>query len=345
MIPKIRRKKTIRAEKEVGSISNVGNNKTSKPEKGTQKSTGSTEEDDWELIEQEQALHDKKMQENDEESDDSEDDDEDDDEIKLELEGNVQHVTEKYTFEFNDMRDDYAEGICVLLRSLVQNPTKAYELAKVISSQTLVGTVVACEGGSDTFAFSTVLPLSKQQLLGSNDPICNILQDLSTAVKKTASSSSLTSEGAETFLEFVSGSRVCTTGVMLHKRFSNLPIQLVGPLHLNLEEDLGWAQHNHESDDSEQNNFRSLQYILLLCACSLENEAKFLHEGKALDVLGNSGVLYEYFEDEIFTQNAISAYLFKPKASATPYVAAIVPITSLKKCVNSICELIPPVDV
>lgn len=28
----------------------------------------------------------------------------------------------------------------------------------------LVGTVVACEGGSDTFAFSTVLPLSKQQV-------------------------------------------------------------------------------------------------------------------------------------------------------------------------------------
>jgi predicted HNH restriction endonuclease len=133
---KNQKKKIVRADKEVGSISNVGNNKTAKSEKGIRKSTGSTEEDDWELIEQQQALHDRKMQENDEESDDSEDDDEDDDdEIKLELEGNVQHVTEKYTFEFNDMRDDYAEGICVLLRSLVQNPTKAYELAKVISSQ------------------------------------------------------------------------------------------------------------------------------------------------------------------------------------------------------------------
>lgn len=164
-------------------------------------------------------------------------------------------------------------------------------------------------------------------------------------MKKSASSSSLASEAAETFLEFVSGSRVCTTGVLLHKRFSNLPIQLVGPLHLNLEEDLGWAQHNHESDDSEQNDFRSLQFILLLCACSLENEAKFLHEGKAIDILGNSGVLFEYFEDEIFAQNAISAFLFRSKSSTTSLVAAIVPIASLKKCVNAICELIPPVDV
>lgn len=175
--------------------------------------------------------------------------------------------------------------------------------------------------------------------------MCAILQDLSSAVKKTASLSSLASEGAEAFLDFISGSRVCTTGILLHKRFSNLPIQLVGPLHINLEEDLGWAQHNHESDDSEQNDFRSLQYIILLCACSLENETKFLHEGKALDVLGNSGVLFEYFEDEIFAQNATSAYLFKSKSSATSLVAAIVPIASLKKCVNTICELIPPVDI
>lgn len=136
-----------------------------------------------------------------------------------------------------------------------------------------------------------------------------------------------------------------STGVLLHKRFSNLPIQLVGPLHINLEEDLGWAQHNHESDDSEQNDFRSLQYILLLCACSIEGESKLLHEGKALDVLGNAGLLFEYFEDEIFTQNATSAFLFKSKNSGNSLVAAIVPIASLKKCVNAICQLIPPIDV
>ena len=44
------------------------------------------------------------------------------------------------------------------------------------------------------------------------------------------------------FLQCVTGSRTCTTGIFLHKRFSNLPLELVGALHSNLEEDLGWSQ-------------------------------------------------------------------------------------------------------
>lgn len=47
----------------------------------------------------------------------------------------------------------------------------------------------------------------------------------------------------------------------------------------------------------------------------------------------------------MFLQSATSAYLFKPKASATSLLAAIVPIASLKKCVNAVCLLIPPIDV
>ena len=171
-----------------------------------------------------------------------------------------------------------------------------------------------------------------------------MLEDLAISVRKSASSSNA-STASEAFLDFVIGTRVCTTGVLLHKRFSNLPIQLVGPLHINLEEDLGWAQHNHESDDSEQNDFRSMQYILLICKCSLVGgDSKPSHDGKAVDVTGNSGLLFEYFEDEIFAENAVYSFLFRTKSSATPLVAAIVPIASLKKCVNMICLLIPPID-
>lgn len=180
-------------------------------------------------------------------------------------------------------------------------------------------------------------------MLRSDDPVGSILQDLTQAVKKSASSSA-GSAAAEAFLAFFGDARICTTGVLLHKRFSNLPIQLVGALHVNLEEDLGWAQHNHESDDSEQNEFRSMQSVLLLCSCSLGTDNAF-PEGRAVDVLGNSSLFFEYFEDEMFLQSATSAYLFKPKASATSLLAAIVPIASLKKCVNAVCLLIPPIDV
>lgn len=169
-----------------------------------------------------------------------------------------------------------------------------------------------------------------------------MLRDLIQAVRKS-STSSAESTAAENFLDFFSDAKICTTGVLLHKRFSNLPIQLVGPLHINLEQDVGWAQHNHESDDSEQNDFRSMQFVLLLCACSQAADTKFDH-GQALNVLDNHSLLYEYFEDEIFAQSSIAAYMFKPKSSNKSIVAAVVPIASLKKCVNEICMLIPPVD-
>lgn len=176
------------------------------------------------------------------------------------------------------------------------------------------------------------------QLLRTDDPIGSIFQDLLPAVRKIAS------PAAESFLDYFLDSKVCTTGVFLHKRFSNLPIQLVGSLHINLGEDVGWAQHNHESDDCVQNEFKSMQSVILLTACSLGGGSK-LPEGQAVDVLGNASLLFEYFEDEIFIQDAQSAFIFKAKSSATPLVAAIIPITSLKKCVNAICVLIPPADI
>ena len=94
--------------------------------------TDDNENDEWEKIEQHQSKS-AKVAVSEDYEDNSSDGDDDDDEIKLE--GSIEHVTEKFTFEFNDMREEYTEGICVLLRTLVQNPTKAYELAKSISAQ------------------------------------------------------------------------------------------------------------------------------------------------------------------------------------------------------------------
>jgi hypothetical protein len=97
-------------------------------------STDENENDEWEKIEQHQSKTNKVMTSEDY-NDDSSDGDDDDDDDEIKLEGSIEHVTEKFTFEFNDMREEYTEGICVLLRTLVQNPTKAYELAKSISAQ------------------------------------------------------------------------------------------------------------------------------------------------------------------------------------------------------------------
>ena len=71
--------------------------------------------------------------------DDSEDDEDSDDEGSEEgggisLDGNLEHVVEDYTFEFNDMREEYSEGICTMLRKFIANPTEAYNLATVITA-------------------------------------------------------------------------------------------------------------------------------------------------------------------------------------------------------------------
>jgi hypothetical protein len=140
-------------------------------------------------------------------------------------------------------------------------------------------------------------------------------------------------------LDLIAGSKVCTTGVMLHRRFSNLPLELVGALHANLEEDLGWAKSVHESDDSEQNDFLPMQQILLIAACSCD-DSQVKQRGKVLNVLGRADFLFEHFDDEIYFQNATSAYAFQSGARST-LMALTIPVTSLKKCVTSIKQLLP----
>lgn len=71
--------------------------------------------------------------------DGSEDEDSDDEGSEegggISLDGNLEHVVEDYTFEFNDMREEYSEGICTMLRKFIANPTEAYNLATVITAQ------------------------------------------------------------------------------------------------------------------------------------------------------------------------------------------------------------------
>ena len=156
-----------------------------------------------------------------------------------------------------------------------------------------------CEGNNDVFAFATVLPLStlKQggalSLLlgqlqrgihaipaGSRSPATTLVLNSISPVTSSSSSSSSPTAAAS------------TTGILLHKRFSNLPLELIAPLHSNLEEDLSWASQSAqkqkqqqgggkvvgvvtrageetEEDGSESFDFGLIDSILLLSVCSL----------------------------------------------------------------------------
>ena len=60
--------------------------------------------------------------------------DESDDE-GIDLEGDISVKSEDFTFEFNDMRKTYTEGITVLLKKYIVNPTAAYEIASALTDQ------------------------------------------------------------------------------------------------------------------------------------------------------------------------------------------------------------------
>ena len=72
---------------------------------------------------------------------------------EIKLSDMVTHKSEDFTFEFNDMKESFGEGICTLLQSrYLVNGTKAYSIAEVIAAQSIVGTAVVCEGAEDVMA-------------------------------------------------------------------------------------------------------------------------------------------------------------------------------------------------
>lgn len=314
--------------------------------------------DEWDEIERKANEGSSK---NNDSSDDSDDEDDSEDEIKLE--GKVEQVSEDYTFEFNDMRDEYTTGIRTLLRSVISNPTEAYSLADRISAQKVVGTVINCEGGDDAFAFATVLPLTKVLEVPTVGKIlAHLAQCVDGLVNKPSSSSSSKSSSVSPEIKLLHdtlSSGKSSAGILLHQRFSNLPIELIGPLHRNLEEDLSWAQTKTHSDDDNDEPlegsvarsatfFSDLAYVLLLCPVGASKD--FDVSGvKAHSVLGTAALTFDSFEDEVYFQHAEAAVVFKPsKACGAGYeenavVAALVPVKRMKDCVKGICALLPDV--
>jgi hypothetical protein len=98
-------------------------------EKAKRAKTDDGDDVDWEKLEAEQDAEGASSGSDDEDDEESEDGD------GIRLDGNLEHVVEDYTFEFNDMKDEYSEGICTMLRKFIANPTEAYSLATVVTAQ------------------------------------------------------------------------------------------------------------------------------------------------------------------------------------------------------------------
>jgi hypothetical protein len=172
-------------------------------------------------------------------SSDSDSDSESDDDLMLD--GNQGEIVDM-AFDFNDMKEEYSYGIAKMLKHLNSNEPDALKLAEVISHQDVVGTAVCCDEGNDVFAYATVLPL---QMVKDDENFGPIISDLLSACTKLPPS-----EEKDTIVSHIGGAKVPSTGLFLHGRFMNLPLQLCGALHSNLVDDVNWAKDHSDEPNA-----------------------------------------------------------------------------------------------
>jgi uncharacterized protein YbbK (DUF523 family) len=124
---------------------------------------------------------------------------------------------------------------------------------------------------------------------------------------------------------------------MLYRKFTNLPLELIGSLHQALRDDLKWASENSDSDLEDQNFYSRMSHIVLICPATAEG---FQVERSAIDVTGSSSVMFDYFEDEIYHQRSTKSFLFRSNMTKGLMAGLVVPTNALQRCVDDIHALL-----
>lgn len=191
------------------------------------------------------------------------------------------------------------------------------------------------------------------------------MKQLLDTIKSVASSSS---SSAHQMIYTSLTSQASITGLYLHSRISNFPIELVAPLHRNLFEDILWAQKRDEEEEIEgAKDFEKMEQVLLIAQLSSDHrsslgqknkkEKKEKHHengkkeeeeegGKGMigageDVTnGYTSLLFDFFDDEILLQQSGASLRMKPSFSKTSIVVALLPLSSLEKSCKAIEGLV-----
>mmetsp|Transcript_8879 Transcript_8879/g.13309 ORF Transcript_8879/g.13309 Transcript_8879/m.13309 type:complete len:312 (+) Transcript_8879:71-1006(+) len=260
------------------------------------------------------------------------------------LDGEMGSEQLSMTFEFNDMQDEYGDGVAKMLSFLLPH-SQARELGEFVACQGEVGTAVVCEEGDDVFAYATVVPLPKLQ--SSCEPMGRLLGEVLGAVSGLGSRC----EGAEELISCVSSTRSSQTGVYLHGRYLNLPLQLVEPLHQNLYDDIKWAASGSTTTTNESTDtadadvavpsgeFASISMLLMIVECSLA-DAQQIKQGSCVSVTGSSSLVFSNFEDDIFFEEAVCAVLMRPTMSSKQVCVMLIPLASMPGCISKIGSLV-----
>lgn len=143
--------------------------------------------------------------------------------------------------------------------------------------------------------------------------------------------------------EHLSLSDLSKSLLFLHARFSNLPLELITPLFRNMAHDLEWVQssdNNSAVTVTTMAQFTGIEHLLLICPASLSDAAK-VPAGGCIDICGSSAVLFDYFEDETFFEEATAAVLYQSAGLKKTLAAMLIPLSKLAKCIQALHELLP----
>ena len=137
--------------------------------------------------------------------------------------------------------------------------------------------------------------------------------------------------------EWIDGNRDLS-GILIYRKFSNLPLELVSPLHKSLIDDLQWAKSVGSDISADDKAFYSAMTHVVLFALLSSSEG--LGKERSIDITGNSSILFDYFEDEIYHQRSSFSVIFKSACVGKSLAALVVPVACLNLCLADIDKLL-----
>lgn len=231
-----------------------------------------------------------------------------------------------------------------------------------------VGTLIACEEETDAFAFGSILPLPSC----STDSIPNnsasvLINDVLRALSSIKKLSQSTQSMFQKCLASTVDDLDFATGLLVHTRVSNLPTELLAPLHKNVFDDYQWSlkQVTEDVDLKAQTDlFKNMKYLLLLSPCTESSGNELLLSGsagkknkkqKTEKVLMNSdrtgsatsNILFDYFEDDMYHNESVASISYASSISNSNneakqgmMMASIIPVSAYRKVISEIEKML-----
>ncbi|KAL7471073.1 hypothetical protein ACHAXS_011372 [Conticribra weissflogii] len=227
-------------------------------------------------------------------------------------------------FLFCDMNERFFHGMKTLLHRHSIHATHSSQLTDLILGNVSVGTVLSTDDPNDVkppptssssssssssnknLKSSTPLPPQEEPNVFGFATVINLTTHHSTPCiqsLKTLCLSKCPPQHKPEMETVLSGKTKRPAGFFFQERMVNVPLEITEVMHQQLVLDMDWAVENAEGGEEER---KSLDFgaFVRLAPCSGSG-------GGGSSSSSGSGVIYKYFEDEVFATNAEFVYTFE----------------------------------